>query len=615
MLESLQRAVRAAATGSDPMRAIGEALRAATAASGATGAVALAAEQSDRPTIVAMAGHPDPATITVGETAIATGRLSRRRFEGTVAAALPVRLRGTIVGALAVHGPAGAVSSTPLPPFADVIALLLAQVSTGSTRTPISRSQVLEAVADVAGQPGRAGVLVRTLTGLERVFGATASCCVTVDGARMTVAHVRNLDGDRLRAAAATPAFSSALRAPGIHDIAPGDPALEPLGRPDDAAVVVPLATGGAEVGRLLVFTPAPLDPASRGLLITFATHVALALRAVSSGARIADEQARVFAAVQASPLATLVVDGGGRLLAANAAAGELLHLATPFEMGQPAVGRVGSEEIDRLLRTGADGSVEVVCGEPARPHRVTSRRMRARDHRVLGQVVVFEDLTRQRDADRMKAEFVAAVGRELRSPMMVVQGWANALRRRWATLDDSRRVTALDAIERNADHLVHLIEDLLFVFSVGDADATREVGPEDIGDLLDRWQGGRVTVSRPATPLVVALDRTSFEHVLHHLVTHALSSSDGSVVLAAAEREGQIEISVTDSGAMTSEVFDGAEPAADDDPSAVGLYLSRRLVELMGGRMWCDSRAGSGTRLAFSLPAQTPSSEHVARA
>src|SRR4051812_715902 len=547
ILESLQRAVRAAAAGSDPGRAIGEALRGATAASGADGAVALSArERGTRPTIAAMAGHPDPVTIATAEAAVASGRMHRRRFEGSVAAALPVRFQGVVIGAVAVHGPAHSVDTGALPPFADVIALLLGHGQAVARHGGVSRGDVLEAVAELAGQPGRAGVLVKTLGALERVFGATASCCVLQEGSRLTVAHVRHLDGEALRVAAAAPEFVEALLLPSVHELPPGHPAPAALGRAHETATVVPLSAGGHDMGRLLIFTPSPLDPAGRGLLTIFGAHVTLALRAVAAGARVADEQSRMAAAVQASPLPTVVVDTEGRFLAANSSAGELLHLATPFEVGRQAVGRLGSGEVDRILQTGADSTVEVAVGDPRRPHRVSTRWMRARDHRVLGQVVVFEDVSRQREADRMRADFVAAVGRELRSPMMVVQGWANALRRRWATLDDSRRVMALEAIERNADHLVHLIEDLLFVFSVGDADTAREVGPEDIGDLLDRWQGGRVPVSRPATPLVVALDRTSFEHVLHHLVTHALSSSDGSVVLAAAEREGQIEISVT---------------------------------------------------------------------
>src|SRR5436305_15257858 len=91
ILESLQRAVRAAAAGSDPARAIGEALRGATAASGADGAVALSArERGTRPTIAAIAGHPDPVTIATADAPIARRRPHRRRLAASLPAALPV---------------------------------------------------------------------------------------------------------------------------------------------------------------------------------------------------------------------------------------------------------------------------------------------------------------------------------------------------------------------------------------------------------------------------------------------------------------------------------------------------------------------------------------------
>src|SRR6476646_3002623 len=203
ILESLQRAVRAAAAGSDPGRAIGEALRGVTAASGATGAVTLSArERGMRPTIAAMAGHPDPVAIATAEAAISSGRMHRRRSEGCVAAAIPVRFQGVVIGAVAVHGPTHTVDTGALPPFADVIALLLGHGQGVTRHDGVSRGDVLEAVAELAAQPGRAGVLVKTLGALERVFGATASCCVLHEGSRMTVAHVRNLDGEALRLAA-----------------------------------------------------------------------------------------------------------------------------------------------------------------------------------------------------------------------------------------------------------------------------------------------------------------------------------------------------------------------------------------------------------------------------
>jgi signal transduction histidine kinase len=153
---------------------------------------------------------------------------------------------------------------------------------------------------------------------------------------------------------------------------------------------------------------------------------------------------------------------------------------------------------------------------------------------------------------------------------------------------------------------LLHLIEDLLFVSGLEDQAPSLDLDPEDIGPLLDQCRGGRIAVQRPDHPLVVALDRDSLEHVLSHLLDNALSCSDGPVLLEADEVDGQVQVSVTDAGPG---VYSGDLPRLFEgygiDETGLRLYLCRRLVELMGGRIWCESRLGAGSRFIFTLPAQ----------
>ena len=105
--------------------------------------------------------------------------------------------------------------------------------------------------------------------------------------------------------------------------------------------------------------------------------------------------------------------------------------------------------------------------------------------------------------------------------------------------------------------------------------------------------------------------DRRLLERVLEPLLDNALRYSDGSVTVEVADRGETFEVAVVDTGPG---IFSGDIPGLferyhplDGSPvrrgAGISLYTCRRLIELMGGRLWCDSRLGVGSRFAFRLP------------
>jgi signal transduction histidine kinase len=350
---------------------------------------------------------------------------------------------------------------------------------------------------------------------------------------------------------------------------------------------------------------------------------VALALRSADLYRRLGDKEEQLASVVHSMANPVLVVDDAGRLVIVNGAASELFRLAGTFELGHPVAGKLGHEGVESLLTGAADGELEVSLGDPApRVYRAAVRPVRSSQGGRLGRVLVLDDLTKEREADQIKADFVAVIGHELRTPLTVLKGYVDTLARRRAEMDDDAVDKALTTITSSAVRLERLLEDLLVVSSVENRTPTLTLEEVDLGDLARHVAdvaGDRAQVRLPRRPTVTMLDRTKVEQVLLHLVDNALKYSDGRVEIDVADEDDRVVVSVVDEGPG---IFSGDIPQLFErfrqldgtstrsaGGTGLGLYICRRLVELHGGRIWCDSRLGVGSRFAFSLPKPTPAS------
>jgi signal transduction histidine kinase len=389
-------------------------------------------------------------------------------------------------------------------------------------------------------------------------------------------------------------------------------------------AVSLPLVTGGQTLGRLVLFLAEHPDAARRSLLDGFARNVSLAVRAAKLYRRIEDHEEQLAAMVHSMANPVVVVDEEGNVLEVNGAAGEVFRLSAGFEGGHPVRGRLGSAALEGMLVGGADRSEEVVLssaeGEP-RVYRATVRRMRS-GGRNVGRVMVLDDLTAERSAEAVKADFVAVMGHELRTPLTVMKGYVHTLVRRGDSLTDERRGQALSAVQSNLVRLERLIEDLLFISAIEQRRAKLDLQPLELGAHLMERADDRVSVRRPRRPVDLVADQAKLDQVVHHLVDNACKYSEGHVVVELTDHGDAVEVSVTDSGPG---IYSGDIPTLFErfrqlDGSStrkhgglgIGLYLSRRIVEAMGGRIWCESRLGVGSRFTFLLPKDGPDPDQV---
>jgi signal transduction histidine kinase len=455
---------------------------------------------------------------------------------------------------------------------------------------------------------------IRMLEGADDLFGASSGLCAVLINGSVRVSQFRGLPRERLVNASRDDGFRTFLSGDGLRvDRAP-HPIVTMLAAAGEVAVGLPLVAGGHRLGHLVLFVRGEPTAADRALMEAYAAHAAVCLLAAQLRASNEDHEQRLASLAHSVMQPVVLVDERGCLVGANGAAAGVFHLAAGFEQGYPIAGRLGHPVLERMLASGRETGAEVVLGtDEPRVYRATVRRLRGADGRVTGRALVLHDVTGERQIDALKDDLVAVIGHELRTPVTVVKGYVQTLVRRGASMSEERRAQALSAVASNVERLERVIEDLLFLSTVQDRPADLDLRHHDLGEMLRRYETDRVVVSVPAGPVDLPVDEDRLDKVVRHLLANALEYSEGEVHLELVDRGDAVEVSVVDEGPG---IFSGDLPHLFErfrqlDGSAtrahgglgIGLYLCRRVVEALGGRIWVDSRLGVGSRFTFSLP------------
>lgn len=610
-VDHLTAVLRSLTSGVDPGRLLQEiAVGAARAAGGAHGVIAGPVEGST--CTLAQVGSTPTAVCVAAEMAVTKERPARatRGNPPVHAAAEPIRIGSRVVGALAVGG-AQPIDARVLPAFAAAAGVILmhrpAAASTGPT------VEALDAVAQIAVDPDEARILVRSFVAAERLFGATGGFCAVTDGDAIRIAHLRGIERSRMRGASRRSEFRAFITSPGVRVDAASHPVVASLTTGVPTAVGLPLVLGERRFGQLVLLVADAPRPDVRALMEAFASHVALNLRSAEIQRSASEKEEELASVVHAIDNPILVADDRGRLDLVNGAAAELFHLSAVFEAGKPARGRLGHELLEQMLAGDAAGPADVVLGTPEpRVYRAHVANVHVGTGRKSGRVLVLDDVTRTAEAAQLKQDFVGVVGHELRTPLTVMKGYLGLLGS-GAALTAETTATALDALSRSTERLSRLVEDLLFSAELDTTRPSLDLAEVDMRSLLAPLAGERVHVLCPDGPVRASVDHQKVHRVLSHLVDNALKYSGTEVTVELHDRGDEIELGVRDAG---DGIFSGdipklferfhqldASSTRGNGGTGIGLYLCRRMIELHGGRIWCESRLGVGTRFAFRLP------------
>jgi signal transduction histidine kinase len=621
--------VRTLAEGVDPGRVLREVAQQALRHT-ATSHVLLAAMLEGQLTPIVAIGSPHTVLFEAAREAFGQAA-AVRRSDPTVhlaAVAVPVRHQGQVVAALAVAGAPDGKAAKPeaLEGLADCAALALAARPVASVLSGNRDKDDLAlsaALASIAAATTTDEVVAAALDVAAARFGARAGfVCLPTGADGVEVVGWRGIDRERLGAASRHPRFRGLISGPDVAVATPTDPVVAQLTAGAEFAISLPVVAG--EPGAMVLLVPERPDASGHRALAALQAQVAAGLRTARAGAAVAAASAQLSTVIHSLVDPALAVDGAGQFSVLNAAAAELFTLSDSFEIGRPARGRLGHPGLEGLLLGEttdgfAEGS-EVVLGRPTpRRFAATTRSLGAGGRILFLRPAAVSAPPAARETDAL----AAALGRALRDPLATITALASSGPAGGGLTTGADWDVARKGILGEAARLEAVADQLALLSPNGHGAAPVTVRPEPcdaVSAVASVVAGHRVTaperdvvISGPARLPVVA-DRRLLERVLDPLLDNALRYSDGPVTVEIADRGETFEVAVVDSGPG---IFSGDIPGLferyhplDGSPvrqgAGIGLYTCRRLVELMGGRIWCDSRLGVGSRFAIRLP-QTP--------
>jgi two-component system, NtrC family, sensor kinase len=309
-------------------------------------------------------------------------------------------------------------------------------------------------------------------------------------------------------------------------------------------------------------------------------------------------------------------------------------RLVRPIESIQAAAAKIGSGSLDERIEIPSHDELGALAEEFNRMAARLQESYAGLEQKVEERTLELETALKELDeksreleaASEHKSAFLANMSHELRTPLNAILGFSQVLREQMVGEINAKQAEYLDDVLSSGHHLLALINDVLDLSKVEAGQVELEIAPFSLREALERGvvmvreratgDGVRVALGLDEGVDLVEGDERRIRQVIFNLLSNAVkfTPAGGAVDVSAAQVNGEVRVWVADSGPGIApadherifEEFQQTEAGIDQgEGTGLGLALSKRLVELHGGRIWVDSELGRGTTLVFTLPSR----------
>jgi PAS domain S-box-containing protein len=391
-----------------------------------------------------------------------------------------------------------------------------------------------------------------------------------------------------------------------------------------ESAMCVPLTAAGRTFGALMLVSADPerlFDEED----LDFAKHLGRRAAVAVDNARLyreSERRARAALVVQHVADGVLLVNNEGVIRLWNPAAEHITGVPAAEALGRPAAEVFANwATIGVLAESAEHRPMMQAVNVNARELWLSITAVGFED----GAVYAFRDLTEERTVETLKSDFVSTISHELRTPLAAIYGAALTLRREDILLGEPQRTGLLEVIASESDRLARIVNDVLWVSRLESDGLRTVIEPCDAVELARSVVDAarhyippsiKLELSAPKQDVPpVAGDSDKIRQVLTNLVENAVKySPDGGRVTVKVTLAGpRMRFTVRDEGlgvppAEHRRIFEKFYRLDPDMTRGVGgtglgLYISRELLERMGGRIWVESGGARGSTFVAELP------------
>jgi PAS domain S-box-containing protein len=281
------------------------------------------------------------------------------------------------------------------------------------------------------------------------------------------------------------------------------------------------------------------------------------------------------------------------------------------------ALALTSGEKVSRYAMTKASGDDNTMLNITASPVKDNDQ--------TIGAIAIIRDVTKEREVERTKSEFISISSHQLRTPLSAIKWFSEMLRRGDAGKLEPQQAEFVTTISASTDRMIEIVDALLNISRLESGRILIDPKPVDLKQLLqvvvddlkpkieERKQHFSVDIEDDIPE--INLDPSLVGQVYRNLLTNAMKyTPNGGTITFTVKKEGDHIVSqVTDTGygvpedekvKMFKKFFRGTNiTKVETDGTGLGMYMAKLIVESSGGKIWFESTESHGTSFWFTLP------------